>query len=96
MQIFSTNLAQASGQALTVYIVEEFGGPCRGRTYGPLIKSPSEELPQELRTTNPQKQRKSRDGTGHRESSYIRVFRPQLGTRAGVDIFARRTNIPVR
>jgi hypothetical protein len=20
-------------------VVEEFGGPCRGRTYGPLIKS---------------------------------------------------------
>jgi hypothetical protein len=22
-----------------VEVVEEFGGPCRGRTYGPLIKS---------------------------------------------------------
>ena len=24
-----------------------FGGPCRGRTYGPLIKSPGGNLPQE-------------------------------------------------
>ena len=24
-----------------------FGGPCRGRTYGPLIKSPAETLPQD-------------------------------------------------
>ena len=28
-------------------VVEEFGGPCRGRTYGPLIKSPPETLPQD-------------------------------------------------
>jgi len=27
--------------------VETFGGPCRGRTYGPLIKSPAEDLSQE-------------------------------------------------
>jgi len=25
-------------------VVEEFGGPRRGRTYGPLIKSPAENL----------------------------------------------------
>ena len=24
-----------------------FGGPCRGRTYGPLNKSPAEDLPQD-------------------------------------------------
>ena len=28
-----------------VEVVEEFGGPCRGRTYGPLIKSLVELLP---------------------------------------------------
>ena len=28
-------------------VVGKFGGPCRGRTYGPLIKSPAEELPQD-------------------------------------------------
>ena len=28
-------------------MVEEFGGPCRGRTYGPLIKSPAEVLPED-------------------------------------------------
>jgi hypothetical protein len=27
-------------------VVGKFGGPCRGRTYGPLIKSPVEDLPQ--------------------------------------------------
>jgi hypothetical protein len=25
---------------------EKNGGPCRGRTYGPLIKSPAESLPE--------------------------------------------------
>ena len=25
----------------------ESGGPCRGRTYGTLIKSPAEDLPQD-------------------------------------------------
>jgi hypothetical protein len=29
-----------------VEVVEKFGGPCRGRTYGPLIKSLPEDLPQ--------------------------------------------------
>jgi len=28
-------------------VVEKFGGPCRGRTYGPLMKSPDEALPQD-------------------------------------------------
>ena len=28
-------------------VVEKFGGPCRGRTYGPLIKSPAEDLTQD-------------------------------------------------
>ena len=28
-------------------VVEEFGGPCRGRTYGPLIKSLADDLPQD-------------------------------------------------
>jgi hypothetical protein len=27
-------------------VFEKFGGPCRGRTYGPLIKSPVEDLPE--------------------------------------------------
>ena len=27
-------------------VLETFGGPCRGRTYGPLIKSLAEDLPQ--------------------------------------------------
>ena len=27
-------------------VLKKFGGPCRGRTYGPLIKSPAEDLPQ--------------------------------------------------
>ncbi len=27
-------------------VLETFGGPCRGRTYGPLIKSPAERLTQ--------------------------------------------------
>ncbi len=26
-----------------VEVVEKFGGPCRGRTYGPLMKSPDED-----------------------------------------------------
>jgi hypothetical protein len=29
-------------------VVGKFGGPCRGRTYGPLIKSPAEELPKDI------------------------------------------------
>jgi hypothetical protein len=29
-------------------VVEEFGGPCRGRTYGPLIKSETEGVAQVL------------------------------------------------
>ena len=27
-------------------VVEEFGGPCRGRTYGPLIKSSDQPQPE--------------------------------------------------
>jgi len=27
-------------------VAGKFGGPCRGRTYGPLIKSPAEDLPE--------------------------------------------------
>ena len=27
-------------------VLETFGGPCRGRTYGPLMKSPTERLTQ--------------------------------------------------
>ena len=25
----------------------DFGGPCRGRTYGPLMKRPDEDLPED-------------------------------------------------
>jgi hypothetical protein len=31
----------------------EIGGPCRGRTYGPLIKSPAETLPQDAQQEEP-------------------------------------------
>jgi len=29
-------------------VVDEFGGACRGRTYGPLIKSPAQDLAQDI------------------------------------------------
>ena len=34
-------------------VVGKFGGPCRGRTYGPLIKSPEEALPQDTQHNEP-------------------------------------------
>ena len=41
----STELSRMVRQAIR-YVADCFGGPCRGRTYGPLIKSPAEDLPQ--------------------------------------------------
>ena len=43
--------AQTEGPALATrdVRVEEFGGPCRGRPYGPLVKSPAEDQPQATR-----------------------------------------------
>jgi hypothetical protein len=35
------------GEVENSEVVGKFGGPCRGRTYGPLIKSLDEALPQD-------------------------------------------------
>jgi hypothetical protein len=34
-------------------VVGTIGGPCRGRTYGPLIKSPAEDRPQDTQRNEP-------------------------------------------
>jgi len=56
--------------------------PCRGRTYGPLIKSPSEELPQATQHNESSAKEWIRDGTGHHRSWCVRVFWHQRGTKA--------------
>jgi hypothetical protein len=60
--------------------VEECGGPCRGRTYGPLMKSPTKTYPRTLSKNNHQQKGKIRDGSPYLGSSDVRVFWHQAGT----------------
>jgi hypothetical protein len=48
----------------------EIGGPCRGRTYGPLIKSPVEDLSQD--TQKEESSAKGEDSWGKLQDVHVR------------------------
>ena len=58
----------------------EFGGPSRGRTYGPLMKSPVENFPQDTRDEQSLANMRKCDGEPHHGSSCVRLFWHQVGT----------------
>jgi hypothetical protein len=62
------------------YVLLENGGPCRGRTSGPLTKSPAEVLSRTTSKRNYQRRVKICDGIGHPRSWCVKMFWHQVGS----------------